>query len=265
MFIAGVRLWLTLLAAHRDNQLPRGAIQIGHTAAGKIQMVDLYVLCGADSSIQWSPYCWRASMALAHKDVGTRILPWRHGGKTLPGGSNQVPVLVDQGEIVGGSLAIARYLEHKYTAGPSLFSGDGGDAHIHFLAAWTDTVLIPSLLPIVAPDLPKLMQPSSVAAFTTDHQKRIGMNFTVARRDRGKLIAAASLAVAPLRHVLSFTEFLGGPEPSYADYVVFGAFQWVRCGSSAELLEPTDPIARWRETMLGLFGDHARHAKRGYV
>ncbi len=227
-------------------------------------MVDLYVLCGADASIQWSPYCWRAAMALAHKDVKTRMMPWQQG-KTLPGGSSQVPILVDHGDIVGGSLAIARYLERKYTAGPSLFSGDGGDAHIHFLAAWTDTVLIPALLPIVAPDLPHLMPAATVAAFTADHQKRIGMSFGAARRDRGKLIAAASHALSPLRNVLGFAEFLGGPEPSYADYVVFGAFQWVRCGSSAELLDPADPIARWRDTMLGLFDDYARNAKRGYI
>ena len=36
----------------------------------------LYELVGADENRRFSPYCWRASMALAHKGLEVERLPW---------------------------------------------------------------------------------------------------------------------------------------------------------------------------------------------
>jgi hypothetical protein len=46
--------------------------------------------------------------------------------------------------------------------------------------------------------------------------------------------------------------------PAYADYVVFGAFQWARAISDFEVLAADDPVRIWRSRMLDLFGGLAR-------
>jgi glutathione S-transferase len=50
----------------------------------------------------------------------------------------------------------------------------------------------------------------------------------------------------------------GGAEPLYADYAVFGPFQWARCISPFELLEKEDPVRLWRDRLLDRFGGLAR-------
>jgi glutathione S-transferase len=224
-------------------------------------MIDLYELAAADPAIRFSPYCWRVRMALAHKGISARVLPWHFGERKLPGGNRQVPVMVDDGEVIADSTAIALHLENKYHNGPSLFGDEIGEAHARFIIAWADTVLIPALLPILAPDLLKLVKPASQPAFREARESRMAMTFEAARENRSALIESAQLKMVPLRRVLQNAGFLGGEEPSYADYAVFGCFQWMRCSSKVEILQAEDPIAHWRETMLTLFGDLARDAK----
>jgi glutathione S-transferase len=225
-------------------------------------MIDLYELAGADPAVRFSPYCWRIRMALAHKGVKARMLPWHFGDKKLPAGKKQVPVLVDDGEVISDSTAIAFHLEQKYMNGPSLFGGEGGEAHARFIIAWTDTVLAPAMLPVVAPDLLKLVKPDAQPAFRDIRERRMGMSFEEALERRDAMIAAAQPVMAPLRRVLRDDAFLGGEEPSYADYTVFGTFQWIRCASDVEVLPAEDPIHAWRDRMLDLFGDFARSARR---
>jgi glutathione S-transferase len=52
--------------------------------------------------------------------------------------------------------------------------------------------------------------------------------------------------------------FFGGAHPLYADYAIFGPFQWARCISPFALLAVDDPVRSWRDRMLDLFGGLAR-------
>jgi hypothetical protein len=45
-----------------------------------------------------------------------------------------------------------------------------------------------------------------------------------------------------------------GDRAMYADYILFGAFQWARCISPYHLLNDGDPVAAWRDRMLRLHG-----------
>ena len=51
--------------------------------------------------------------------------------------------------------------------------------------------------------------------------------------------------------------FICGKSPAYADYIVFGAFQWARSVSPFVLLDDADPIAAWRGRMCRLYGSLA--------
>ena len=53
-------------------------------------------------------------------------------------------------------------------------------------------------------------------------------------------------------------DFVSGKSPAYADYVVFGAFQWARAVSDFEVLAADDPVRAWRGRMLDLHEGLAR-------
>ena len=80
-------------------------------------------------------------------------------------------------------------------------------------------------------------------------------------------VAALEVENAVLRHQLAVVrrtverqDFVSGKAPAYADYIVFGGFQWARAISDFEVLAPDDPIAAWRGRMLDLFEGFARRA-----
>ena len=64
--------------------------------------ITLYDLAGADENRRFSPYCWRARMALAHKGLTFTTVPWRYADKAVIAafGSDRVPVIVDRGHAV---------------------------------------------------------------------------------------------------------------------------------------------------------------------
>jgi glutathione S-transferase len=224
-------------------------------------MLDLYELAGADPEYRFSPYSWRVRMAMAHKGLHPRLVPWHFGEKKLPGGNTSVPVLVDDGEVIADSTDIAFHLEDKYDHGPSLFGGEAGEAHARFVIAWTDTVLHPALLPMIALDVFALVRPDARTYFRETREKRLGMTLERAAAGRPQALPAFRALLEPLRRVVGPIAFLGGEEPSYADYTVFGAFQWARCVSTLELLEEDDPVHAWRERMLELFDGLAAEAR----
>ncbi len=63
-----------------------------------------------------------------------------------------------------------------------------------------------------------------------------------------------------MRRTLKAQPFFGGDEPLYADYALFGPFQWARCISPFALLEEDDPVKLWRDRLLDCFGGLARKA-----
>jgi len=223
-------------------------------------MIELYELTGTRAAHSFSPYCWRVRMALAHKGLSAKLIPWHFGEKKLPRGQTRVPVLVDDGEVIADSGVIAQHLEDKYETGPSLFGGPAGEAHCRFIAAWTDTVLTPGLFPFVAPDMLAHVKPAAQAYFRESREARLGMTLERAGELRDSKLTAFRATLAPLRQAVEKQDYLGGEEPSYADYIVFGSFQWARLTTAYGILATDDPLQPWLERMLDLFDGYARDA-----
>ena len=78
----------------------------------------LYDLVGADAGRPFSPHCWKAKMALAHKglEFDTVPTPFTSVPKVEGGTSKTVPVIRDGDKVVADSFAIALYLEDAYPA-----------------------------------------------------------------------------------------------------------------------------------------------------
>ena len=58
--------------------------------------------------------------------------------------------------------------------------------------------------------------------------------------------------------MLGYQPFIGGASPLYCDYIVFGAFQWVRVMSPYRMLAEGDVVEQWFERCLDLHGGLAR-------
>jgi glutathione S-transferase len=227
-------------------------------------MIDLYELAGADPLLRFSPYCWRIRMALAHKGLKARFIPCRFADRaSLPGAphNTRVPVMVDGGRTIADSTDIAFALEAGYPNSPSLFGGPGGEAHARFIIAWADLILMPAMLPLFAADIYAILAPKDRAYFRESREKRLGCTLEEAASRREALLPGLHTTLAPLRAIVGRQPFLGGDEPSYADYAVFGAFQWARCVSRFAPVQDGDPVAIWLGTMLDLFDGYAGSAR----
>ena len=222
----------------------------------------LYDLAGADPKLRFSPYCWRAKFALAHKGLAVETMPWRFTEKDVIAfsGSERVPVLLDGDKTIPDSWAIACYLEDAYPDRPSLFGGAAGRAPTRFLNSWADTVLNPGMIRFVLMDIFRVIDPKDRDYFRTSREQRFGTTLEAFVAEPEKHLPAFRQSLTPLRTTLAAQPFLAGERPAYADYIVLGSFQWPRCISAFALLAPDDPIFAWRERMLDAFDGMGRRA-----
>jgi len=222
----------------------------------------LYDLAAAAPERRFSPYCWRTKMALTHKGLGFETVPWRFTEKDVIAFSGQprVPVLVDGERVVSDSWTIATYLEDIYADRPSLFHGDGGRAATRFVNAWADGVLVGGIVRLIATDILANIDERDRAYFRKTREQRLGMSLEKLTADRDTQVLAFRKTLEPIRTVLATQPYLGGAEPAYADYAVFGCFQWSRCISRFALLLEDDPVWAWRDRLLSAFGGFASMA-----
>jgi glutathione S-transferase len=228
-------------------------------------MLQLYELVGAEDDRCFSPFCWRTRLALAHKELPVRGIPWRftEKEKIAPSGQGRVPVLVDNGRWVPDSWAIANYLEDSHPDRRSLFGGAAGRALSRFYNNWADTVLHPALMRFVLLDIWRHVAEKDRDYFRRSREERLGTSLEAFVADRDQRLEGFRQSLVPLRLTLQAQPYLGGDAALYADYIVFGAFQWTRAISDYALLAAADPVAAWRQRMLGLFDGLAAKAK-GY-
>ncbi|MBR0718998.1 glutathione S-transferase family protein [Bradyrhizobium liaoningense] len=222
--------------------------------------IKLFELVGTDPARPFSPFCWRTRMALAHKGLSAESIPWRFTEKQAiaPHGSEKVPVLLDGDKPVVDSWAIANHLEDTYPDRPSLFGGEGGRAMARMLNWWGDLAIVGGIFPLIIADIPKNLAAVDAEYFRRTREARFNrpLEEIMASRDTGVVAFRKSLDV--LRFTLKTQPCLGGAQPNYADYIVFGGFQWARVVSPFKLLETDDLVYAWREKLLDAFDGMAR-------
>lgn len=220
----------------------------------------LYDLVGADPARPFSPHCWKAKMALAHKGLDFRAVPTTFTAvPSVEGGvSKTVPVIRDGERVVADSFAIALYLEDQYPDRPTLFGGEGGKAMARFIERWSQTILHPFKAAAALVEIHDSLGPEDRAYFRPHRERyfRRTLEEVTAGREAG--LAGYRASLEPLRSMLKYQPFIGGQSPLFCDYIVFGAFQWVRVVSRFQLLEPEDPVMRWFERCLDLHGGIGR-------
>lgn len=221
----------------------------------------LYDLAAAEPDRRFSPYCWRTRMALAHKGLTVETIPWRFTEKQAiaPTGQGAVPVLVDGDDWVADSWVIANHLEDRYPDRPSLFGGGSGRTLCRLHSAVADG-LVGAIASFIVLDILERLDARDVAYFRESRERRFGRSLEEVVADRDERLPAFRKGLSALRATLRAQPYFGGSEPLYADYALFGPFQWARCISPYALLERDDPIRAWRDSLLDRFDGLARTA-----
>lgn len=220
----------------------------------------LYDLVGSDPTRPFSPHCWKVAFALAHKGLAFEAIPtpFTSVPTVEAGASKTVPVIRDGDRVVGDSFDIALYLEKTYPDRPSLFGGEGGEAMARFIERWSQTTLHPWLGAAALLDIHDRLGSEDQAYFRRSREQRFGKSLEEVVAGSASGLDAFRAKLEPLRSMLAYQPFIGGQSPLFADYIVAGAFQWVRVISSVRPLSDDDPVAVWFERCLDLHGGLAR-------
>ena len=180
-------------------------------------------------------------MALAHKGLTARkpfrgALPRRKRDRPAPirGGcrccSTTTRAVVD-------SWVIANYLEDAYPEQPSLFGGEGGRAVGRMLNWWGDMTVVGGIFPLIIADIPQNLKPVDAVYFRKSREARFGKPLEEIMASRDKAVEGFRKSLDPLRLTLRTQAYIGGAAANYADYIVFGAFQWARVVSPFKLFD----------------------------
>ncbi len=244
---------MILFTYFNQNQL------IGDSAIN-IHFFDLEGLDGK----RFSPFGWRVRMALAHKGLESSSIVEGVGfsEKHKLAFSNQelVPVIKDGDMIISDSWDIAVYIEKSYKSSSSLFGANNDFNQVKFISSWVDSQLHPLIARCVVRDILDVISPSEHEYFRKSREKRFGRSLEDVVADRKDTRILLKQTLYPIRKALEIGPFLGGDNPNFSDYAIFGAFMWGRVTSSFQLLESSDPIYNWRERMLSLYDGLAKKA-----
>ena len=115
------------------------------------------------------------------------------------------------------------------------------------------------MFPLIVADIPAHLGPVDADYFRASREARLGRQSWKRLPPSGtRSVIAFRKSLEPMRVTLRAQPYLGGAAPNYADYIVFGGFQWARAVSPFRLLEADDPIYAWREKLLDAFDGLAR-------
>jgi glutathione S-transferase len=222
--------------------------------------ITLYELAGTDPARPFSPHCWKTVMSLSHKglDFNRTAVPFTEVPEVENRLGKTVPVLRDGDRVVSDSFDIALYLDEAYPDRPSLFGGGAGAAHARFVEAWTQSQIHTAIGGRLMLDIHAMLEQEDQIYFRHSRETRYGKTLEDVVEASQQRAGELSVRLEPLRLMLKRQPFIGGDAPLFADYIVFGAFQWARVCSPQQMLAPDDPVADWFERCLDLHGGVAR-------
>jgi len=209
-----------------------------------------------NKDVRFSPHAWRTTMALAHKGIDFDCK--KVAFTDIPGicdGERKIVPTIEHGEkTISDSWAIALHLEEAFPEGPSLFGGEKGKAHAQFIHNWAGFSLHPLVIRIILMDIYDRLLEKDRDYFRTSRESRFNMTLEEFAAGGDAAKDKLKITLMPMSQTLANQEWLGGKVPSYADYIVFGAFQWVRTTSTFDLASyGGEPVQKWLEASLDLF------------
>jgi glutathione S-transferase len=222
-------------------------------------MLELWELAGRDD-VRFSTFSWRTRMALHHKGLNFKIHPVAVSDKQAIAfsGQTKVPIVKAGDRVVSDSWQIAVFLEREFPDRPSLFGGPEGEQLVYFFNLWTDREIVPGLVPYLMRDVLDCVDEPDRRHLRSQIEGIFKKSLEELYDEREKALQLLGRKLAPVRKLLAQAPFLGGAKPAYADYILFGTFQWARVVSDAQVLAPEDVLTAWFARLLDLYREVGR-------
>ena len=135
--------------------------------------------------------------------------------------------------------------------------GAEGQAHARLVAALCGSHLFPAVIPIAMFQAYKLLHANCKPYFRESREAMFGMKLEDVQVDKTTGMANLTKTLKPFDEVLSTNNFLGGDNPTYADFLVFGILKWMDIVSTYRALDDTSPTGHWFMRLQNLYGGHA--------
>ncbi|KJE97733.1 hypothetical protein CAOG_07837 [Capsaspora owczarzaki ATCC 30864] len=228
--------------------------------------IEFYELVAQDGRA-FSPLCWPARLALAHKDIHPNVIACRFSevdAKIAFTGQNVLPVLVDGADTVLDAWTIAEHLDTKYPNSglgllfPTSEAKETARRFNQHIQANNSCILH-----VIASDIARLQSDEDRAVFIQKrarHWNNLSVEeFTSQHRSNPASRPAINAFLQPFRDQLGSKKFMLGDAPTYADYLVASQFIWACTVSPYILIGEDDVLFQWRERVFDLFGDLVRN------
>jgi len=223
--------------------------------------IQFYDLVGTDISRPFSPHCWKTKMTFAHLGLDYEVIPTRFTqiGEIENGKATTVPTIRDGDLLMQDSFAIAKH----YAGGKQLMGGQEGEPHIRFIESWSQSQLHSWIAQWATLDIYNMLGEEDQIFFRAKREKMFGKTLEEFTANREKSVPELIKRLLPLKIALGHNKFIGGETPNFADYIVFGAFQFLRITASLQMI-PKDHLALdWFERCLDLHGGLGRSVGEG--
>lgn len=207
-----------------------------------------------------SPYVWRTKFALARKGLPyrTELAGFTDIGGIGPGTYATLPILQDGEQWVGDSWTIADHLDSAYPEQP-LFRSASERATVRFFDRWMAVEVVANLFQICAFDIYNRLREADRAYFRASREQRLGHSLETCHGQRDGYLAILDQRLQPLRLILREQRFVGGAEPSYADYIAAAAMIWAGGVATIQILSDDDALLGWLRRCLDLHGGVGAH------
>lgn len=217
--------------------------------------IKLYELTGTDTTRPFSPHCWKTRMCLAHKGLEYESVPvgFTQISGLEDGDGRRVPVMRHGEKIIEDSFQIALYLRDAYPdKGGHLFRGEGAVGLSRVVESWSQSQIHPWIAKWALMDIHDMLNPEDQAFFRKSRETTFKKPLEEVVADRESRRDDLKQILTPIRVMLSKQPYLGGESPLFADYIVFGALQWLRIVSGLQMMDRDDKVMEWFERMLDL-------------
>ena len=117
---------------------------------------------------------------------------------------------------------------------------------------WSQLTIHPYVGSAIMMDIFNLARDDDKAYFRENREGKFGKKLEDIPAGRDERRSAFAKSLEPLRDMLNYQPFIGGDVPLFADYIVFGAFQFGRVVSPFKVLDDDDVVADWFSRCLDL-------------
>jgi glutathione S-transferase len=155
-----------------------------------------------------SPFVWRTKFALQAKGIPYDSVPDsfldipRIGGGSGEPGTQTVPIVEYQGELLHESWTIAEWLDRAFPDLPSLFASAGELAMIRFFDKWFGTQVLPRMFRSCVFEIFETVRPGEQDYFRRSRERLLGQTLEEIAADAERYITETREALLPMRLAL---------------------------------------------------------------